>query len=505
MLSGWLRLGSSATTVLGRRLSGVAASAVKPAYSEITGDDVDFFRSKLQPGAIIQGTEDLAPYNKDWMNKYFGKSKLALRPKTTEEVSELLRYCNEKSIPVVPQGGNTGLVGGSVPVNDEVCIHIGNRVDEHNEQNPDFDEVSGSITCEAGCVLETLDDYLADKGYRMPLDLGAKGSCQIGGNVATNAGGSRFVRYGSLRNSILGMEFVLADGTIVDTLTSLKKDNTGYDLKQLMIGSEGTLGIITKLTISTPRRLPAVNAALLGLQSFEDVAKLLVEAKAGLGEILSAFEFMDLEAVELGLKHLHGVRDPFESRCKCYVLIETVGSNSTHDGEKLEGFLEKSFEAGTLVDGVIAQDKTQMDSFWALREGLPEALLKEGAHGTLKYDVSLPMKDFYALVTDTRQRLSQLPAATVGWGHIGDGNLHLNVAITQQGASEAVKAQMDPFLYEWVKSRRGSISAEHGLGLMKAEKIYYTKPKPAVDIMKLIKNALDPNGILNPHKVLPRS
>mmetsp|Transcript_24655 Transcript_24655/g.97356 ORF Transcript_24655/g.97356 Transcript_24655/m.97356 type:complete len:222 (-) Transcript_24655:1695-2360(-) len=173
--------------------------------------------------------------------------------------------------------------------------------------------------------------------------------------------------------------------------------------------------------------------------------------------------------------------------------------------EKLEGFLEKSFEAGTLVDGVIAQDKTQMDSFWALREGLPEALLKEGAHGTLKYDVSLPMKDFYALVTDTRQRLSQLPAATVGWGHIGDGNLHLNVAITQQGASEAVKAQMDPFLYEWVKSRRGSISAEHGLGLMKAEKIYYTKPKPAVDIMKLIKNALDPNGILNPHKVLPRS
>mmetsp|Transcript_24649 Transcript_24649/g.97321 ORF Transcript_24649/g.97321 Transcript_24649/m.97321 type:complete len:378 (-) Transcript_24649:1698-2831(-) len=369
----------------------------------------------------------------------------------------------------------------------------------------DFDEVSGSITCEAGCVLETLDDYLADKGYRMPLDLGAKGSCQIGGNVATNAGGSRFVRYGSLRNSILGMEFVLADGTIVDTLTSLKKDNTGYDLKQLMIGSEGTLGIITKLTISTPRRLPAVNAALLGLQSFEDVAKLLVEAKAGLGEILSAFEFMDLEAVELGLKHLHGVRDPFESRCKCYVLIETVGSNSTHDGEKLEGFLEKSFEAGTLVDGVIAQDKTQMDSFWALREGLPEALLKEGAHGTLKYDVSLPMKDFYALVTDTRQRLSQLPAATVGWGHIGDGNLHLNVAITQQGASEAVKAQMDPFLYEWVKSRRGSISAEHGLGLMKAEKIYYTKPKPAVDIMKLIKNALDPNGILNPHKVLPRS
>ncbi|KAJ8908469.1 hypothetical protein NDN08_005178 [Rhodosorus marinus] len=500
MLTGLLRRGSSAMTVFGKRLSGAAASAMKPVYSEVTGDDVDFFRSKLQPGAIVQGTEDLASYNKDWMNQYFGKSKLALRPKTTEEVSQLLRYCNEKRIPVVPQGGNTGLVGGSVPVKDEVIVSMSimNKI-------LDFDEVSGTITCEAGCVLETLDDYLADKGYRMPLDLGAKGSCQIGGNVATNAGGSRFVRYGSLRNSILGMEFVLADGTIVDTLTSLKKDNTGYDLKQLMIGSEGTLGIITKLTISTPRRLPAVNAALLGLESFEDVTKLLVEAKTSLGEVLSAFEFMDLEAVELGLKHLHGVRDPFESRYKCYVLIETVGSNPTHDGEKLEGFLEKSFEAGTLVDGVIAQDNTQMDSFWALREGLPEALLKEGTQGTLKYDVSLPMKDFYELVTDTRERLSQLPAATVGWGHIGDGNLHLNIAITEKGASELVKAQMDPFLYEWVRSRRGSISAEHGLGLMKAEKIYYTKPKSAVDIMKLIKHALDPNGILNPHKVLPRS
>jgi len=482
-----------------RRLSSVTATEPQTSsFRSAKDDDVRHFRSMLGETGLISDASDLEQYNRDWMGKYRGSSQVALRPKTTEDVSKILQYCNERRIAVVPQGGNTGLVGGSVPVRDEVILSTSmmNKILE-------FDEVSGIVVCEAGCVLENLDTFLAGKGHRMPLDLGAKGSCQIGGNVATNAGGSRFVRYGSLRSSVLGMEVVLANGTVVDMLTTLKKDNTGYDLKQLMIGSEGTLGVITKLAIATPRRLTSVNAALLGLDTFDDVRQLLILAKSSLGEILSAFEFMDLEAVELGLQHLHGVRDPLESRHKFYVLLETCGSNEAHDQEKLETFLSGAFEQGTIVDGVIAQDQTQMDSFWTLREGLPEALLKEGKATTFKYDVSLPLKDFYSLVDETRTRLGSTSSATVGWGHIGDGNLHLNIAVRNAKDNDAVRELMEPFVYEWVSSRRGSISAEHGLGQMKAEKIFYSKPQAAVETMKLIKGALDPNGILNPHKMLP--
>lgn len=337
----------------------------------------------------------------------------------------------------------------------------------------------------------------------MPLDLGAKGSCQIGGNVSTNAGGLRLVRYGSLHGTVLGIEAVLANGTILDMLGTLRKDNTGYDLKHLFIGSEGSLGIVTKISILTPPKLSSVNLAFLACKDYYGCQKLLQDAKRKLGEILSAFEFLDSNSMELVLNHLEGVRNPLPpSVHNFYVLIETTGSDESNDREKLEAFLLRSMEGELISDGVLAQDINQGLSFWRIREGIPEALMKAGA--VYKYDLSLPVEKMYELVEEMRARLgSAANANVIGYGHLGDGNLHLNISLPTY--DDAVLAQIEPFVYEWTSKHRGSISAEHGLGLMKAEKIHYSKSSETVGVMASIKKLLDPKGILNPYKVLPSS
>jgi FAD/FMN-containing dehydrogenase len=264
-------------------------------FSQLTEEHVSYFKEVLgsSGSAVIDGVTadaeaDLEPFNEDWMHKYKGQCRLVLKPGSTEEVSKILRYCNEKKLAVVPQGGNTGLVGGSVPVFDEIVINMSRMNKIHS-----FDEVSGSLVADAGCILEVVDGFLAQKGHIFPLDLGAKGSCHIGGNLATNAGGLRLIRYGSLHGSVLGIEAVLPDGTIMNDLGTLRKNNTGYDLKQLHIGAEGTIGIITKVSIQCPQRSSAVNVAFFGLESFEKVQLAFREAKSQLSEILSAFELMD--------------------------------------------------------------------------------------------------------------------------------------------------------------------------------------------------------------------
>ncbi|XP_038896946.1 D-2-hydroxyglutarate dehydrogenase, mitochondrial isoform X2 [Benincasa hispida] len=451
-----------------------------PSFSRLNSDDIDFFRSILGEKNVVQDEDRLLDANTDWLRKYRGTSKLLLQPRSTEEVSQILKYCNSRDLPVVPQGGNTGLVGGSVPV---------------------FDEVSGILVCEAGGILENLSSFLDSQGFIMPLDLGAKGSCQIGGNVSTNAGGLRLVRYGSLHGSVLGLEVVLADGSVLDMLGTLRKDNTGYDLKHLFIGSEGTLGIITKISILTPPKLPATNVAFLGCKDYSSCQKLLVDAKRKLGEILSAFEFLDNMSMDLVLNHLEGIRNPLPPTMhNFYVLIETTGTDESYDKEKLEAFLLSSMEGGLISDGVLAQDINQISSFWHIREGIPEALMKAGA--VYKYDLSLPVEKMYDLVEAMRTRLGN-SAKVIGYGHLGDGNLHLNISTPQY--DDAVFAQIEPFVYEWTSNHRGSISAEHGLGLMKANKIFYTKSSETVQIMASIKKLLDPRGILNPYKVLPHS
>uniref|UniRef100_A0A0D9WWC1 Probable D-2-hydroxyglutarate dehydrogenase, mitochondrial n=1 Tax=Leersia perrieri TaxID=77586 RepID=A0A0D9WWC1_9ORYZ len=389
-----------------------------PTYSVLNSDDVSYFKSILGESGVVQDEDRVAVANVDWMGKYKGASQLLLLPKSSNEVSKILSYCNSRRLAVVPQGGNTGLVGGSVPV---------------------YDEVNGILTCEAGCVLENLSSFVENKGFIMPLDLGAKGSCHIGGNISTNAGGLRFIRYGSLHGNVLGLEVVLADGTVLDMLTTLRKDNTGYDLKHLFIGSEGSLGVVTKIAILTPAKLPSTNVAFLSCNDYISCQKLLLAARRSLGEILSAFEFMDRHCINLAMKYLEGVHNPLPvSPYNFYVLIETTGSDESYD---------KVYQKHPSKLGLSTSDMGDV----------------------------------------------------LGYGHLGDGNLHLNIVSTKY--SDEMLAQIEPFVYEWTSKQRGSISAEHGLGLMKAEKIHYSKSSEAVQLMASIKKLFDPNSILNPYKV----
>ncbi|XP_064577093.1 D-2-hydroxyglutarate dehydrogenase, mitochondrial isoform X3 [Zonotrichia leucophrys gambelii] len=393
-------------------------------FARLADGDVAFFE-RLMPGRVITGEEEVKPFNVDWLKSVRGCSQLVLKPQTTAEVSQILRYCHERNLAVNPQGGNTGLVGGSVPVFDEI-------------------------------ILST-----------------------------------------ALMNQIISFDKVLADGSALDCLTSLRKDNTGYDLKQLFIGSEGTLGVITAVSILCPQRPKAVNVAFLGCQSFAKVLETFTTCRAMLGEILSAYEFMDekcMELVETHLKLSSPVADsPF------YVLIETSGSNSTHDEEKLHNFLEQAMASGLVTDGTVATDEKKIKVLWSLRERITEALTHEGY--VYKYDISLPVGKLYDLVTDMRARLGQSAKNVVGYGHLGDGNLHLN--ITAESYSHSLLEAIEPFVYEWTARCSGSISAEHGLGFKKRHFIHYSKPHEAVLLMQQFKAMLDPKGILNPYKTLP--
>lgn len=470
-------------------------------FARLTGDHVAFFKDLLgADSAVIDGVSadaeaDIEPFNEDWMHKYRGQCRLVLKPGSTDEVSKTLKYCNDNMLAVVPQGGNTGLVGGSVPVFDEIVINMSRMNQIHS-----FDEVSGSLVLDAGCVLEVADQHLAQKGYIFPLDLGAKGSCHVGGNVATNAGGLRLLRYGSLHGSVLGMEAVLPDGTIVDDLCTLRKNNTGYDLKQLFIGAEGTIGIITKLCIACPQRPTAVNVAFFGLESFEKAQLAFREAKTQLSEILSAFELMDSDSQQLVQRVRQIENKPLEGDHPFYCLIETSGSNGDHDYEKLEKFLEDVMTKEIISDGVVAQDETQLKALWGWREGIPECLGHWG--GVYKYDVSIPLAEMYDLVVDIKARMHEAglvgetdshPAVgVVGYGHMGDSNLHLNVPVRRYDAQ--VEKVLEPYIYEWIAKRSGSISAEHGLGLAKKDYIGYSRNDTMVGLMKQIKDLYDPVG-----------
>lgn len=472
-------------------------------FTKISEEHVKFFQDLLgSESSVIDGvskdaSEDIEAYNSDWMRKFRGHTKLVLKPSSTEEVSKILKYCNENMLAVVPQGGNTGLVGGSVPVFDEIVINLQKMNKIHS-----FDEVSGILVADAGVILEIADNYLAEKNHIFPLDLGAKGSCMIGGNVATNAGGLRLLRYGSFHGNVLGVEAVLPDGSVMDDLSKLRKNNTGYDLKQLFIGGEGTIGIITKISIMCPRRSPAVNVAYFGLQSYEHVQKAFREAKGQLSEILSAFELMDGRTQKL-VNRVTGKSMPLEGEYPFYCLIETSGSNADHDGEKLEKFLEHVMETEVVQDGILAQDQTQIQELWSWREGITECLGHDG--GVYKYDLSIPIHELYDLVNETRDRLTEAGLVgteeshpvvdVVGYGHMGDGNLHLNIPVRR--FDKEVEKKLEPWVYEWVQKRNGSISAEHGLGVTKKPYVGYSKSETMIKLMKQIKDLYDPVSYTN--------
>ncbi|GLC43157.1 hypothetical protein PLESTB_000857000 [Pleodorina starrii] len=533
------RIGRATCVSASQRFLHVAVER-NAAFGQISEKDVAFFEQLLGAGGVVTDPDALEPFNRDWQKKYVGNTKVALRPRTTEQVSELLRYCYSRRLAVVPQGGNTGLVGGSVPVFDEVVVSTAamNRVLE-------FDEVSGTLVAQAGAVLQSLDEYAGQRGFMMPLDLGAKGSCHIGGNVSTNAGGLRLVRYGSLHGSVLGLQVVLpqplagaagagsggggggGDGRVLDLLRTLRKDNTGYDLKQLFIGAEGTLGIITAVAIQCAPRPASVQLALLACPSFPAVTAALRTARRMLGEVLSAVEFLDSPCSHLATAHLEGVRNPLlqggaaeggggggggegvthgsVGSAPFYMLVETHGSDADHDQQKMERFLEAVMGDGSVVDGTLAASEAQAKSIWRLREGVSEALVRRGA--VYKYDVSLPTSSMYELVEALRARLAaagfgaDAGVLVVGYGHIGDGNLHLNISAPRY--DDGLLSLIEPYVYEYVSRHNGSISAEHGIGLMKAQCLSYSKGPVAVELMRRIKEVVDPYGIMNPYKVLP--
>nr|XP_020143683.1 D-2-hydroxyglutarate dehydrogenase, mitochondrial [Microcebus murinus]XP_020143684.1 D-2-hydroxyglutarate dehydrogenase, mitochondrial [Microcebus murinus]XP_020143685.1 D-2-hydroxyglutarate dehydrogenase, mitochondrial [Microcebus murinus]XP_020143686.1 D-2-hydroxyglutarate dehydrogenase, mitochondrial [Microcebus murinus]XP_020143687.1 D-2-hydroxyglutarate dehydrogenase, mitochondrial [Microcebus murinus]XP_020143688.1 D-2-hydroxyglutarate dehydrogenase, mitochondrial [Microcebus murinus] len=460
-------------------------------FSTVSEQDLATFEH-IMPGRVSTDPAELEAHNVDWLRTVRGCSKVLLRPRTSEEVSHVLRHCHERNLAVNPQGGNTGMVGGSVPVFDEIVLSTALM-----NQVVSFDDVSGTLVCQAGCVLEELSRLVEERDFIMPLDLGAKGSCHIGGNVATNAGGLRFLRYGSLHGNVLGLEVVLADGTVLNCLTSLRKDNTGYDLKQLFIGSEGTLGVITAVSILCPPKPKAVSVAFLGCPSFAEVLRTFRTCKGSLGEILSAFEFMDATCMQLVGRHLHLACPVQES--PFYVLIETSGSHAGHDAEKLGSFLEHALASGLVTDGTLATDQRRIKMLWALRERITEALGLDGY--VYKYDLSLPVERLYDLVTALRARLGARAKHVVGYGHLGDGNLHLNV--TAEAFSPSLLAALEPHVYEWTAGQQGSVSAEHGVGFKKRDVLGYSKPPAALQLMGQLKALLDPKGILNPYKTLP--
>eukprot|EP00043_Microstomoeca_roanoka_P006592 m.64117 g.64117 ORF g.64117 m.64117 type:complete len:499 (-) comp13477_c0_seq2:97-1593(-) len=461
-------------------------------FARVEDADISHFE-RILSGRVLTDANDVDFYNQDWMRKFKGQSTVVLRPKTTEEVSAVLRYCNERRLAISTQGGNTGLVGGSVPLFDEIILTT-----ELMNNIISLDEVSRILTCQSGCVLERLNEYLGARNLMMPLDLGAKGSCHIGGNVSTNAGGLRFLRYGSLHGSVLGLEAVLADGTVLNTLSGLRKDNTGYDLKQLFIGSEGTLGVVTAVAIEAVQKPAAVNVAFLACPSYEHVQKTFMAAKELLGEVLSAFEFLDNEAMICTTANL-GLSSPLPEAAPFYVLIETHGSVQEHDFAKLEMFLEKVMSEEIVADGTVAQDSAQALALWEIRERITEALQVDGT--VYKYDVSLPLPVLYSLVEAMRSRVIDMATRCVGYGHVGDGNLHLN--ITSSTRNDKLFEAIEPFVYEFTAKHHGSISAEHGLGLMKPKHMHYSKSPAAIALMQQIKAVMDPNGILNPYKTLP--
>ncbi|KAI4466387.1 d-2-hydroxyglutarate dehydrogenase mitochondrial [Holotrichia oblita] len=406
------------------------------------------------------------------------------------EVSKILTYCNENRLAVCPQGGNTSIVGGSVPVLDEIVVST-----ELMNQIVSLDDVSGVLVCEAGCILEDLDNKLSKLDLMMPLDLGAKGSCHIGGNVSTNAGGLRLLRYGNLHGNILGLEVVKANGEILDLLSMLKKDNTGYHLKHLFIGSEGTLGFVTKVAVQCPTKPKTQNLAFLGLENYENVLETFKAGKGCLSEILSAIEVIDNESMDVVREHLN-LRSPI-GEYPYYLLIETSGSRDEHDQEKLNSFVEMALAKRFILNGTVVTEPSKFKDIWSIREKIPETFKREGY--VFCYDFTLPLQNYYKLVHEMRQYMGSQARRVFGFGHLGDGNLHLQISIKEFNPD--ILDYIEPHIFNRVKEMKGSISSEHGIGFLKAKYLSMIKDPNAVRLMQSLKASLDPNGILNPYKI----
>ena len=440
------------------------------------------------------------PYLVEGRNLYRGTSPAVLRPGSVAEVAAILKLASETSTPIVPQGGNTGLVGGQIPQGGEILLSL-TRLDRIRE----VDATSSTMTCEAGVVLVKAQQAAADADRLFPLSLAAEGSCTIGGNLSTNAGGTGALAYGVARDLVLGLEVALADGRVLNVLNKLKKDNTGYDLKNLFIGAEGTLGVITAAVLKLFPRPRSVETAFIGLPSAHAALDLLNLVQARTGGGATTFELMTRLAIEVAVKHGLGCRDPLATPQPWYVLLELSSSETSGLRETMESVLAAGVEAGLVTDATIAASLEQRQAFWKLREVLPEAQKPEG--GSIKHDVSVPVAHVPDFLAEADAAVAALipGARPLPFGHMGDGNIHYNV-------TQPIGADREAYLKRWydmnaavhavVKKYGGSISAEHGIGVMKRRLLPDVKDPVAMDLMRTLKRTFDPKGILNPGKVL---
>ncbi len=473
------------------------------ATTRTRGGVIERIKTVVGPNGWTDSPDEMAPHLTDWRKRYTGKAALLVRPAATAEIAAVVRLCAESRIPIVPQGGNTGLCGGATPDRrgHEVllCLSRMNTVRS-------VDAANYSMTVEAGCILKQVQDAAAAADRLFPLSLTAEGSCQIGGNLSTNAGGIAVLRYGNARDLVLGLEVVLPDGQVWDGLRTLRKDNTGYDLKQLFIGAEGTLGIITAAVL---KLFPKPVDRVTGLAAVTDPAaaiELLGRCRAASGDAVTSFELLPRLGVELGTRYIAGTTNPFAELYPYYVLMEMTAT-TTDSGLRhaLEATLESAMADGLVVDATIAESGEQVRRLWFLRESIVE--IQHHAGASIKHDISLPVARIPAFMAQAIEAVSlTLPGIRpVPFGHLGDGNVHFNLyrpEAMDDAAFLARQAGLNRMVHDIVAQLGGSISAEHGVGKLRREEIRRYKSAVEIELMARIKRSLNPDGIMNPGKVL---
>ena len=462
---------------------------------------IEQLRNIVGDRGLLTG-DDVRQRSDSWPAEGGCQAKAIVRPANTGEVSDVLRLCHARGQSVVTHGGLTGLVGGSRTTPDDIVVSL-----ERMTAIEPVDTVNRSVTVEAGAPLQKVQEAAAEAGLLFPLDLGARGSATIGGNLSTNAGGNSVIRYGMTREQVLGVEAVLADGTVIPALNNVIKNNTGYDLKQLFIGSEGTLGIVTRAVLRLRPRPRSRNTALVGIEDFEKLTAFLGAMDASLGGTLSAFEVMwndfwrvvvvePVPGAQPGPSRHH---PPLDETHRFYVLVESTGGNEAADGQHFEEALQEAFEKGLIADAAVAQNRQQREEMWAIRDDIEAMAAK--LHPPLTFDVSLGIPQMDAYVKEVRSGLTALwPAARmVSFGHLGDGNIHLVITV---GSHEPEQVHgVEKVVYEALGRRNGVISAEHGIGLEKRAYLRHSRSAEEIALMRNLKAALDPEGILNPGKI----
>jgi FAD/FMN-containing dehydrogenase len=452
------------------------------------------------PGRVIAEREALAPYEVDFWRAIEGRAALVLRPRSTEEVARLVALAHQHGVSIVPQGGNTGLVGGNIPdmTGRQVVLSLAGL-----DRVRTVDASGEWLIAEAGCTLATVQAAAQDAGRLFPLSLGSEGTCQIGGNLASNAGGVNVIRYGMARELVLGLEVVLADGRVWNGLRTLRKDNTGYDLKQLFLGAEGSLGIITAAALrlfARPRERVTLFAAV---PSPEAAVVLLRHAKDRFAELISSFELMAAGCVDAAAAHLQGVRNPLETRGPWYVLVELAWSLPEGLAAATEAWLADAFEAGLVLDATMAASEGQRDMLWRMREELSSAMRMEGK--IIRNDISVPVGSIPELIARGLPLIERLTPGgrLLPFGHVGDGNLHFNIMLpTTVENLEPLREQVQHAVCDLVQELGGSISAEHGIGRLKRDELAARKSPLEIELMRRVKRALDPSNILNPGVII---